>query len=129
MYLGDILSLRVIPVVTSRSPEHSDTVCHCDPESFTYCHSECSEESHGAQDRLREWGESTGDSSVATLPQNDISDPSLNSLHRSAIMSEMSRPLKTGIANLPLHVGKDGQLFPVDRETYDTSIDLLGDAV
>ena len=44
-------------------------------------------------------------------------------------MSEMNRPLKTGIANLPLHGGKDGHPFPVDCETYDKSITILGDAV
>ena len=44
-------------------------------------------------------------------------------------MREMNRPLKTGIANLPLHGGKDEHPFPVDSETYDKSIDLLGDAV
>jgi len=44
-------------------------------------------------------------------------------------MREMNRPLKTGIANLPLHGGKDGHPFPIDRETYDKSIAILGDAV
>ena len=29
-----------------------DSYCHCEP--FAWCHSERSEESHGAQDRLRE---------------------------------------------------------------------------
>jgi len=29
-----------------------NSLCHCEP--FTFCHSERSEESHGAQDRLRE---------------------------------------------------------------------------
>ena len=28
------------------------SLCHCEP--FAFCHSERSEESHGAQDRLRE---------------------------------------------------------------------------
>ncbi|OIP25923.1 MAG: hypothetical protein AUK39_05890 [Dehalococcoidia bacterium CG2_30_46_19] len=53
--------------------------CHPDPEPFASCHSdpdaECNEEegeeSHTAQDRLREGEGSTGDSSVASLPQND----------------------------------------------------------
>jgi 16S rRNA (adenine1518-N6/adenine1519-N6)-dimethyltransferase len=39
------------------------------PEPFASCHSERSEESSPAQDRLREGSK---DSSVATLPQNDI---------------------------------------------------------
>ena len=56
--------------------------CLCHPESFASCHPERSEgscnaqgklcegeESHDAQDRLRE---GSSDSSVATLPQNDI---------------------------------------------------------
>lgn len=32
-------------------------------------------------------------------------------------------------AQLPLHGGKDGTPFPVDRETYDASIAILTDAV
>ena len=44
-------------------------------------------------------------------------------------MNTMDSSLKTGIANLPLHGGKDGHPFPVDRETYDKSIAILGDAV
>jgi 16S rRNA (adenine1518-N6/adenine1519-N6)-dimethyltransferase len=43
--------------------------CLCHPESFTSCRSERSEESNPAQDRLCEGPQ---DSSVATLPQNDI---------------------------------------------------------
>jgi len=30
----------------------NNPACHCEP--FAFCHSERSEESHGAQDRLRE---------------------------------------------------------------------------
>jgi hypothetical protein len=44
-------------------------------------------------------------------------------------MRGMSRPVKTGIATLLLHGGKDGHPFPVDRETYDKSIAFIGDAV
>ena len=44
-------------------------------------------------------------------------------------MREVNRPLKTGIANLPLHGGKDGHPFPVDSETYDKSIAFLRYAV
>ena len=44
-------------------------------------------------------------------------------------MREMNRPLKKCISNLSLHGGKDGHPFPVDRETYDKSIAILGDAV
>ncbi|MBN1177549.1 MAG: hypothetical protein JXA51_07710 [Dehalococcoidales bacterium] len=32
---------------------------------------------------------------------------------------------RTGIANLPLHGGKDGIPYPVDRQTCDQSIELL----
>jgi len=32
-------------------------------------------------------------------------------------------------AQLPLHGGKDGTPFPVDRETYDQNIAILTDAV
>lgn len=38
-------------------------------------------------------------------------------------------PARTGIANLPLHYGKDGIPYPVDRETYDKSIELLRKAI
>lgn len=41
----------------------------------------------------------------------------------------MRRTERTGIANLPLHGGKDGHPFPIDRETYDKSIAFLGDTV
>jgi len=33
--------------------------------------------------------------------------------------------MRTGIAHLPLHGGKDGYPYPVDREIYDKSIDFL----
>ena len=36
---------------------------------------------------------------------------------------------RTGIANLPLHGGKDGIPYPVDRKTYDQSIELLRKAI
>jgi hypothetical protein len=35
----------------------------------------------------------------------------------------------TGIANLPLHYGKDGYPYPVDRKTYDSSIQFLTQTV
>lgn len=35
----------------------------------------------------------------------------------------MSR--RTGLAELPLHGGQDGTPYPVDRETYDRTIDVL----
>jgi uncharacterized protein len=35
---------------------------------------------------------------------------------------------RTGSANLPLHGGKDGTPFPVDRETYDQTIETLSAA-
>ena len=41
----------------------------------------------------------------------------------------MSGPRRTGIANLPLHGGKDGIPYPVDRQTYDRSIELLSKAI
>ena len=40
-------------------------------------------------------------------------------------MSTPTGPSHTGIANLPLHGGKDGYPYPVDRETYDKSIEFL----
>ena len=39
------------------------------------------------------------------------------------------RSTRTGIANLPLHGGKDGIPYPVDRQTYDKSIELLSRAI
>jgi len=41
----------------------------------------------------------------------------------------MPVPRRTGIANLPLHGGRDGIPYPVDRKTYDQSIELLGKAI
>jgi len=38
-------------------------------------------------------------------------------------------PARTGVANLPLHYGKDGIPYPVDRENYDKSIELLRKAI
>ena len=35
---------------------------------------------------------------------------------------------RTGTADLPLHRGKDGHPYPVDRKTYDQSIALWGPA-
>ena len=37
--------------------------------------------------------------------------------------------MKTGTAYLPLHSGKDGIPYPVDRKTYDKSIEILKSAV
>lgn len=37
--------------------------------------------------------------------------------------------MRTGIANLPLHGGKDGNPYPVDRTTYDESVEFLRKAV
>lgn len=36
---------------------------------------------------------------------------------------------RTGIANLPLHYGKDGYPYPADRKTYDSSIQFLTQAL
>jgi len=33
--------------------------------------------------------------------------------------------MRTGRAEMPLHGGKDGIPFPVDRATYDRSIEIL----
>jgi len=33
--------------------------------------------------------------------------------------------MKTGTVNLPLHGGKDGHPYPVDRQGYDFSIEYL----
>ena len=44
-------------------------------------------------------------------------------------MSAPIIPTRTGIANLPLHGGKDGIPYPVDRKTYDHSIEILRKAV
>ena len=44
-------------------------------------------------------------------------------------MSATAIPRRTGIANLPLHYGKDGIPYPVDRKTYDQSIELLNKAI
>ena len=41
----------------------------------------------------------------------------------------MSGPRRTGIANLPLPGGKDSIPYPVDRKTYDQSIELLSKAI
>lgn len=40
-----------------------------------------------------------------------------------------STPVRTGIINLPLHYSKDSIPYPVDRETYDKSIELLRKAI
>jgi len=37
--------------------------------------------------------------------------------------------VRTGIANLPLHGGKDDIPYPVDRQTYDQSIEILHRAI
>jgi len=37
--------------------------------------------------------------------------------------------MKTGTAYLPLHGGKDGTPYPVDRRTYDKSIEILKFAI
>lgn len=37
--------------------------------------------------------------------------------------------MKRRLAELPLHTGKDGHPFPVDRATYDRSISVLSEAV
>ena len=37
--------------------------------------------------------------------------------------------VRTGIANLPLHGGKDDIPYPVDRQTYDQSIEILRRAI
>jgi hypothetical protein len=37
--------------------------------------------------------------------------------------------VRTGIANLPLHDGKDDIPYPVDRQTYDQSIEILHRAI
>jgi len=37
--------------------------------------------------------------------------------------------MKTGTAYLPLHGGKDGTPYPVDKKTYDKSIEILKSAV
>ena len=44
-------------------------------------------------------------------------------------MSAAAVPTRTGIANLPLPYGKDGIPYPVDRKTYDQSIELLRKAI
>jgi len=36
---------------------------------------------------------------------------------------------RMGIANLPVSCGKDGYPYPVDRKTYDSSIQFLAQAV
>jgi len=36
---------------------------------------------------------------------------------------------RTGTVNLPLHGGKDGFPFPVQRKVYDDSVQSLKDAV
>ena len=36
---------------------------------------------------------------------------------------------RTGFAHLPLHGGKDGTPFPVDRETYDRTIEVMRNAL
>ena len=41
----------------------------------------------------------------------------------------MTFPTRTGTANLPSHGGKDGIPYPVDRKTYDQSIELLSRAI
>jgi len=37
--------------------------------------------------------------------------------------------MRTGIAHLPLHGGKDGHPYPVDRDVFDQTIEILGRAV
>ena len=37
--------------------------------------------------------------------------------------------MRTGTANLPLHGGKDGHPYPVDRKLYDCSISTIKKAV
>ena len=37
--------------------------------------------------------------------------------------------VRTGIANLPLHDGKDDIPYPVDRQTYNQSIEILRRAI
>ena len=37
--------------------------------------------------------------------------------------------MKTGTAYLPLHGGKDGTPYPVDKQNYDKSIEILKFAV
>jgi hypothetical protein len=37
--------------------------------------------------------------------------------------------VRTGIANLPLHGGKDSIPYPVDRQTYDQGIEILHKAI
>jgi len=44
-------------------------------------------------------------------------------------MSATIIPTRTGIANLPLHGGKDGIPYPVDKKTYGQSIELLSKAI
>jgi len=36
---------------------------------------------------------------------------------------------RTGVANLPLHGGKDGVPYPVDRKAMDESIQILKQSV
>jgi hypothetical protein len=38
-------------------------------------------------------------------------------------------PRHTGFASLPLHGGKDGTPFPVDRETYEHTIEVFDKAL
>ena len=44
-------------------------------------------------------------------------------------MPAPSTPARTGITNLPFRYGKDGIPYPVDRATYDQSIELLRKAI
>ncbi|MFH0802725.1 MAG: hypothetical protein V2A78_10135 [bacterium] len=37
--------------------------------------------------------------------------------------------MRTGMANLPLHGGKDGYPYPVNRGEYDRSIEILSKAL
>jgi len=37
--------------------------------------------------------------------------------------------MRTGTAYLPLHGGKDGTPYPVDRQIYDKSIEILKSAI
>lgn len=41
----------------------------------------------------------------------------------------MNQATSTGVALLPLHGGKDGIPYPVNRQNYDRSIEVLGRAV
>jgi len=44
-------------------------------------------------------------------------------------MPAAALPRRTGVANLPLHRGKNSIPRPVDRKTYDRSFELLAKAI